>query len=98
MKYTLTRILAAFTLCFLPANLGRTQVVLPPSSDYNNAENYYHDCVGNNGEQHSGLCEQQTNLLFPEDKEDYRDEVATSEPSVEPERDSLQPYEASLGD
>lgn len=66
-KYTLVILL----LNLLVAQVGRAQVVLPSSSDYNNPENYFHDCVSNNGDEHSGVCEQQANLLVQAEQEDY---------------------------
>ncbi len=63
------------------AQVGRAQVVLPSSSEYNNPENYFHDCVSNNGDEHSGICEQQANLLFKEEKDEQED-YASAQPEV----------------
>lgn len=52
------------------ASMGRAQVVLPSSSNYHDPYNYYRDCVDRNGEEHEGLCEQQTSSLFPEEEND----------------------------
>jgi len=54
------------SLVLLVASTGRTQVVLPASSDYNNPYNYFRDCIDRNGEEHEGICEQQAGALFPE--------------------------------
>jgi len=63
MKRTLTFLSMALFL----ASVGRAQVVLPPSSDYNDPYNYYRDCVSNNGSESESVCEQQTGALFPEE-------------------------------
>ncbi len=55
-----------FIILFL-ASVGRAQVVLPPSSEYNDPYNYYRDCVSNNGQESETICEQQTGSLFPEE-------------------------------
>lgn len=63
MKST-SKILLAFLFI---ASVGRAQVVLPPSSEYNNPYNYYKACVDNNGEEGESVCEQQTSSLYPEE-------------------------------
>ena len=55
-----------FMILFL-ASVGRAQVVLPPSSEYNDPYNYYRDCVSNNSQESETICEQQTGSLFPEE-------------------------------
>lgn len=75
------------TLVLLIASVGRAQVVLPSSSNYHDPYNYYRDCVDRNGEEHEGLCEQQTSSLFreeeeviePEESEDGPDDYALAE-------------------
>lgn len=65
MKSTRTYLIA---LVLLIASVGRAQVVLPSSSNYHDPYNYFRDCVDRNGEEHEGLCEQQTSSLFPEEE------------------------------
>lgn len=63
MKRNLYFIITALFL----ASVGRAQVVLPPSSEYNDPYNYYRDCVSNNGDESETICEQQTGALFPQE-------------------------------
>jgi len=64
--------------------VGRAQVVLPSSSEYNNPENYFHDCVSSNGDEHSGICEQQANSLFQEEKVEQDEYAAAPSEVAEP--------------
>lgn len=69
---------------FLLASVGRAQVVLPPSSEYNDPYNYYRDCVSNNGEENQTICEQQTGALFPEEEAaPVQEDSAQAEPVSE---------------
>ncbi len=55
---------------FLVAHVGRTQVVLPPSSEYDDPYTYYRDCVSQNGDEGSSACEIQTGSLFPSEEKE----------------------------
>jgi hypothetical protein len=68
------------TLVLLIASAGRAQVVLPSSSNYHDPYNYFRDCIDRNGEEHEGLCEQQTSSLFPEEGEVIEPEVSEENP------------------
>jgi len=74
-----------FMILFL-ASVGRAQVVLPPSSEYNDPYTYYRDCVSNNGAEGERVCEQQTGSLFPEEEAKPAEEQSAQieEGSVEP--------------
>lgn len=55
-------------LVLFVASMGRAQVVLPASSEYNDPYNYYRDCVSNNGNESETICEQQTGAIFPDEE------------------------------
>jgi hypothetical protein len=81
-----------FMILFL-ASVGRAQVVLPPSSEYNDPYNYYRDCVSNNGQESETVCEQQTGSLFPEE-----DSKSVEEPTAQVEESPFDPFSMAIAD
>ena len=84
MKYSLVILLA---LSISPKVFG--YVALPTNGDHSNADSYLSDCVDNNGEGNSSICETAARQAFPQDFEviqpDEAQEVAPSEAPVEVE-------------
>jgi hypothetical protein len=63
------------TLVFFVGSVGRAQVVLPSSSDYNDPYTYFRDCVSANSSDAEAICESQTSSLFPEEEPAQNDGV-----------------------